>query len=607
MSTKTWTGAINSRWARWGNWSPGGKPGAGSDVVIPKRGARVAPVASASIGTVNSITDRSQLYFESAGTNNTVTTFLKNAGFLYVDDTAGKGGTILNIKGTLTNKNYLAIGNATLSASDEVKAASLDNTGSIFLTGSSANQALLDVTGIAGFGAAGVLSGYVQLAGDSAVEFAGGQITSLSGSLLLNGSNAFVEDGSASSNNALTGLADIAGSLDLENKATVSTSGPLSNDGALQLDLFGGDGGSSLTVGGTPGATLNNANLLSLGNSSLSSSDLVKASSLVNSNSGTIDLTGSATGQALLDITTGVAGFGVAGNLTGTVDLAGDSAIEFATGQIVRIATGGSLQLDGKSAFIEDSATGLGSNSALTGLSNVAGALFLDHQASVTTSGHLLDAGSIYLDYLSGSGGSTLSTGGWLAITASGLLAVGNGSLSSSSTVTATALNNSGMIDLQGAGNGKNLATLAVSGQTTNNGSISITNDTETLAGAVVTTSAGSFSLSNANLQFNSRVALGQTINETGVDHLTLLHAENFHGTISGFGNSGNVGGNADTIDAANFLLSGTTFNFAGGILTLHDATSNLTANIHMTGVYSKLSFTLGSDGGTGTLVTFHA
>ena len=38
-------------------------------------------------------------------------------------------------------------------------AASLDNTGSIYLTGSSANQALLDVTGSAGFGTAEVLSG----------------------------------------------------------------------------------------------------------------------------------------------------------------------------------------------------------------------------------------------------------------------------------------------------------------------------------------------------------------------------------------------------------------------------------------------------------------
>ena len=67
------------------------------------------------------------------------------------------GGTILNIGGALTDSDYLSIGNATLSAPDEVTAASLDNTGSIYLTGSSADQALLDVAGSAGFGTAGSL------------------------------------------------------------------------------------------------------------------------------------------------------------------------------------------------------------------------------------------------------------------------------------------------------------------------------------------------------------------------------------------------------------------------------------------------------------------
>src|SRR5271163_4596933 len=158
MGTSTWTGDINSDWDDAGNWSPAVVPGASSDVVITTG----APVASASIGTVNSIRDSAELSFESAGTN-TVTTFLDNTGFLYVDHSAGEGGTTLNI-GTLTNSHRVWIGNPTLSAPDEVTAASLDNTGGIFLTGSSADQALLDVAGSAGFGAAGVLSGYVRLA-----------------------------------------------------------------------------------------------------------------------------------------------------------------------------------------------------------------------------------------------------------------------------------------------------------------------------------------------------------------------------------------------------------------------------------------------------------
>jgi hypothetical protein len=130
MSTSTWTGAVSSDWNDADNWSPAAIPGASSDVVI----ATGAPVASASIGTVNSITDSSDLSFESAGTN-TVTTFLDDTGHVRVDANGGEGGTILNIGGALTNSFMLRIGNATLSAPDEVMAAALDNTGRISLTG----------------------------------------------------------------------------------------------------------------------------------------------------------------------------------------------------------------------------------------------------------------------------------------------------------------------------------------------------------------------------------------------------------------------------------------------------------------------------------------
>jgi hypothetical protein len=78
-----------------------------------------------------------------------------------------------------------------------------------------------------------------------------------------------------------------------------------------------------------------------------------------------------------------------------------------------------------------------------------------------------------------------------------------------------------------------------VSGVLTNNGVISIaapsgSSDTEEIAGAVNGT--GSFSLSNADLVFDSSVSSGQTITETGADTLTLKQAQSFAGTISGFG-----------------------------------------------------------------------
>ena len=352
--------------------------GASSDVTIASRRA----VASASIGTVNSITDSSDLRFRSAGTNK-VATFLDNSGELRVDRKGGAGGTILNIAGTLTNSGSLRIGNATLSASDEVTAASLDNTGDIRLLGSRSNQALLDVTGSAGFGTAGVLSGNVYLTGDSAIEFASGQITSLAANaqLQLNGSDAFIEDSTAlGKNSALTGLASIGpgASLALHDGAAVSTTGALVNDGGVFLDFFGGDGGSSLTVAGT----LTNSGNLSIG--ALSASDKVTAAAL--DNTGRIYLIGSSADQALLDVTAGSAGFGAAGVLSGYVQLSGDSAIEFASGQITSLATSASLLLEGNEAFIEDS-TALGSNSALRGLASIGGFLELENGASVSTTG----------------------------------------------------------------------------------------------------------------------------------------------------------------------------------------------------------------------------
>ncbi len=396
----------------------------------------------------------------------------------------------------------------------------------------------------------------------------------------------------------MTGLSTVSGSLDLGNGASVSVTGSLVNAGSIGVDSSGASGSSSLNIAGQ----LTNLGTLAVGSSSLTSADQATVAGLVNT--GTIDVAGGTANLALLDIGA-AAGFGAAGRVTGTVSLSGDSAIEFVSGQITAVAVGGALHLEGNSAFIEDGATN--SNSALN-LSTINGAFTLDDGAKVTT-GSLTNNGLLELDaYVQGSGLSALSVA--TGLTNNGTLDIGSSRLSGSDKLTAASLANVGTINL--TGNGKNLAALDVSGATTNNGAFSIATDTETLAGAVGGT-AGSFSLSNANLQFDSRVSSGQIINEigvVGVDDLTLLQAENFNGTISGFGTHGNVGGNhADRIDAVNFL-SGTKHNFAenpvgtGGTLTLNYG--GLTAHIGMTGSYSNANFTFAS-GSTGTLVTFHA
>ena len=89
------------------------------------------------------------------------------------------------------------------------------------------------------------------------------------------------------------------------------------------------------------------------------------------------------------------------------------------------------MLLDGNDAFVEDSAA-LGSNSALTGLTNVAGSLDLEDGASLSTTGSLTDSGRILLDWVSGGGGSSLNVGGALTIT--GALGVGAYGLPSSDT-----------------------------------------------------------------------------------------------------------------------------------------------------------------------------
>ena len=104
------------------------------------------------------------------------------------------------------------------------------------------------------FGTKGILSGYVQLGGDSAIEFASGKITSLAASaqLHLDGNDAFIEDNKKpGSNSALTKLASIGAgaTFELNNKAAVTT-GAFANDGNVYLDANPGVGGSSLSLAG---------------------------------------------------------------------------------------------------------------------------------------------------------------------------------------------------------------------------------------------------------------------------------------------------------------------------------------------------------------------
>jgi hypothetical protein len=248
---------------------------------------------------------------------------------------AAEGGSSLTIGGKLTNEGSVQFGsgNDTLSVSETVKVGSLNNvqtswgTGSISLSGNLADShyLLLDVTtGAAGFGTAGKLTGNVTLNGDAAIEFASGQITSIQGSLDEVSSAARIADASnLSANSALTGLTSVSGRLTLESGARLSATGSVTNSGQIFVDQNTGEAGSSLTIAGR--LTNEGSVQFGSGNDTLSASETAKVGLLNNvqtsSGTGSISLFGNLadSNYLLLDVTTGAAGFGTAGVLSGNV------------------------------------------------------------------------------------------------------------------------------------------------------------------------------------------------------------------------------------------------------------------------------------------------
>ena len=266
--------------------------------------------------------------------------------------------------------------------------------------------ATLDIAGAAGFGVAGDLEGSVDLAHDGRVVFGSGQITKIGadGVLSLSGRDSVVADASnTSSNSALVGLKSVKGELVLDHGAMVTTSGSLANGGFIGLFI-----GSLLKIKGA----LANSGTLQVGPSgnTLTAPSTVRAARLANivgSSYGAIDLFGSSTAEATLDVAA-PAGFGAAGVLSGLVSLSGDALAEFGSGQITTIAANSELSLNGSHAFVAD-ASNTGSNSALKGLNTVVGELSLANGARVKTSGALTNGGEILVG-----GGSRLNINGAL-------------------------------------------------------------------------------------------------------------------------------------------------------------------------------------------------
>jgi fibronectin-binding autotransporter adhesin len=367
MANPIWNGA-NAKWSVAADWSTG-LPQPGDDVSIPS-GAVLLDNTTGST-SVGSITVASTLNIKDPGATVAVTGSLTDNGSVSVDSTAfDPGGTTLAVGGILTVTNSgggLAVGNYLQGASGGgggtatltiVTANSVTDTGTITIQSDQAlgSRAVLNVASAAGFGGqTGVLTGNVNIGsdglhagGDGLLEFATGQITTIASqaSLYLYGTGSFIADaGSTTSNSALTGLANVNGSLTLQAGVDVSPTGALTigSNGTVAVDnAFLGTAGSKLAVGGVSGALLTVNGSLSVGRSAMTGNATVTAGLL--SNPGTISLNGAdASDMGLLDIA-GSAGFGTANTLTGNVNMQGFSLLQFASGEITTIAQNATLE-----------------------------------------------------------------------------------------------------------------------------------------------------------------------------------------------------------------------------------------------------------------------
>ena len=152
------------------DWSLGSAPTSTTPAEIETGSATISTSGAADLLTIDS---GATLNLDD-GTTLAITNGLDNAGTW----TLG-GGDTATIGGSLTNSGTLDIGATGISASTTVTAASLDNTGGIYLQGAAAsgatNAATLDITGAAPT----VLAGTVQVAGDATLEFGSGGITTI--------------------------------------------------------------------------------------------------------------------------------------------------------------------------------------------------------------------------------------------------------------------------------------------------------------------------------------------------------------------------------------------------------------------------------------------
>ena len=230
--------------------------------------------------------------------------------------------------------------------------------------------------------------------------------------------------------------------------------GSLTNSGVMEVD---GPVGGAATPGGTTigvAGTLTNASELNIGNVGMTLDSEVDAGGFSNTDTGFIFLEGtiglrlapSLDHLAWLNI-----GAAAPATWTGRVLLQGNSLLEFASGGITSIASGARIDLGTFNSASGDEAriaiaSNTAGNSALAGLSSIAGELNLFDQAVVgtTTDLNVTDTGSLAVEDR-----GSLAIGGTL--TNSNLVTVATSNGAGEARITAAGLSNTGAIAIAGA------------------------------------------------------------------------------------------------------------------------------------------------------------
>ena len=209
---------------------------------------------------------------------------------------------------------------------------------------------------------------------------------------------------------------------------------------------------------------------------------------------------------------------GFAGNtLTGVVQVLGGAGatatIELQNG-ITSIAANSELVLVDANSQV-DLIGAVGSNSALAGLTNIAGSLQLANSSSLSTTGSLTIAstGNLGLDESVVTGGSSLTVNG--ALNNAGTFSLGTGGFGPSSSALVSGFNNSGVAQI-GSTNSPGV-TFTVNGPGTNSGTVSIAGGGEiNVTGTNAYTQTAGTTVVNGTLIASGVVVNGGTLRGAG-------------------------------------------------------------------------------------------